>query len=54
MKYIVENFNTCEVIAIFESEEGRQAWIDENVSFVDHAGYMKDGTRISIYEENWY
>lgn len=46
MKYIIENWDTCETIAEFYTEEQRQAWIDQNVT----EGYTADGIRISIYE----
>lgn len=46
MRYIVENWDTEEVIATFKTEEERQRWIDSNVT----EGYMGD-VRISIYEE---
>lgn len=45
-KYIVENWDTCETIAEFDTEEQRQAWLDENVT----DGYTAEGIRISIYE----
>ena len=48
--YIVENWDTEEIIMIFESEAYRQAWLDLNVIFCDNAAYLKNGTRISIYE----
>lgn len=45
-RYIVENWETCETIAEFDSEEKRQAWLDENVT----EGYTSEGIKISIYE----
>lgn len=50
-KYIVENFDTCEPVAIFDSEEQRQAWLDTYVTVENGAGYTTDGVRVSIYEE---
>ena len=50
MKYIVENFYTEQIIKVFDTEEQRQDWIDNNVSMIGEGGYTKDGTRISIYE----
>lgn len=55
MKYIVENFDTYETIAEFQTEEQRQAWLDQNVTEGyaadgNKAGYTADGIRISIYE----
>jgi hypothetical protein len=49
-RFIVENWNTCETIAVFDSEEERQNWLDNNVTIRDGAGYMADGVRVSIYE----
>lgn len=51
MKYIVENWLTEETIKVFDSEEERQEWINDNcISFPD--GCYIDGTetKISIYE----
>ena len=51
MKYIVENWMTEEVIKVFDSEEDRQEWINENcVSFSDGC-FIEDTTiKISCYE----
>lgn len=46
-RYIVEDFNTCETIKEFSTNEERQKWLNENVN---EEGYTPDGTRISIYE----
>ena len=54
MKYIVENWMTEETIKVFDSEEERQEWINDNcISFSD--GCYIDGTetKISIYERRW-
>lgn len=48
--YIVENWDTDEIIMIFNDEDSRQAWLDLNVVNTDDGGYLKDGTKISIYE----
>ena len=58
MKFIVENWDTEEVIKTFGTEEARAAWIAENVRLLrdryynDVGGYLADGTRISVYEED--
>lgn len=46
-RFFVEDWDTCETIAEFQTEEKRQAWLDK---YVDEYGFMKDGTRVSIYE----
>lgn len=46
MKYIVENWDTEETIAEFETEEQRQDWIDNYAP----DGITADGIKISIYE----
>lgn len=45
-RFIVENWDTDEIIAEFQTYEEREAWLEENV--ID--GYTKDGIRVSIYE----
>lgn len=51
MKYYVENWETEEVIAEFDSYEQRQEWIKNNVTIIPNdGGYLEDGTHISIYE----
>lgn len=47
MKYIVENWDTEEIIAVFDTEEQRELWL-LNYST---EGYLADGTKISIYEQ---
>ena len=54
MKYIVENWLTEETIKVFDSEEERQEWLNDNcISFSD--GNYIDGTeiKISIYESRY-
>ena len=47
MKYIVENWLTEETIKVFDSEEERQEWINDNcISFSD--GSYIDGTETKI------
>lgn len=51
MKYYVENWETEEVIAKFDTYEQRQEWIEKNVTIIHGAGgYLRDGTHIAIYE----
>lgn len=50
MKYIVENWLTCEDIIAFDTEEQRQKWLDENVNQSPDGGFLKDGTQVGIYE----
>lgn len=50
MKYYVENWETEEVIAEFDSYEQRRDWLEKNVNLTYVGGYLKDGTRIAIYE----
>ena len=51
MKYIVENWITEEIIAVFDTEDARQKWLDENCDYCSDGGYLSDGTKVSIYEE---
>ena len=54
MKYIVENWVTEEIIKIFNSEEERQKWINDNcISFSDGCYINDTETKISIYETRW-
>lgn len=46
-RFIVEEWDSCEIIAEFSTEQERQAWLD---SYVDEFGFMADGTQVSIYE----
>lgn len=50
MKYVVENWFTGEDIIVFDTEEQRQKWLDENVSQSPDGGFLKDGTQVGIYE----
>lgn len=50
MKYYVENWETEEIIAEFETSEQRQEWIIKNVNITPNGGYLEDGTHIAIYE----
>lgn len=50
MKYIVENWLTEEVVKVFDTEEERQQWIDDNVNHFSDGGYLDDGTKIAIHE----
>jgi hypothetical protein len=50
MKYIVENWLTEETLKVFDSEEERDQWLEENVNRFSDGGYLDDGTKISIYE----
>lgn len=50
MKYFVENWLTEETIMVFDSEQSRQKWMDENVNYCSDGGFLDDGTKISIYE----
>ncbi|WP_156059452.1 hypothetical protein [Acetivibrio ethanolgignens] len=51
MKYIVENWLTEETIKVFDSEEERQEWINDNcISFSDGSYIDGTETKISIYE----
>lgn len=50
-KYYVENWDTDEVIAEFDTYEQRQEWIKKNVTIrPNDGGYLEDGTHIAIYE----
>lgn len=49
-KYYVENWDTEEVIAEFDTYEQRQEWINKNVTIRSDGGYLEDGTHIAIYE----
>lgn len=50
-KYYVENWDTEEVIAEFDTYEQRQEWIKKNVTIrPNEGGYLEDGTHIAIYE----
>ena len=46
-RFIVENWETEEIIIEFNTNEERETWIAENVNA---EGYMADGRKISIYE----
>ena len=49
MKYIVENWETEEIIKIFKTEEERKTFIKNNV---DENGFCKlYNCKISIYDE---
>ena len=51
MKYYVENWDTQEEIAVFDTEAERKAWMKQNVTVKPYeGGYLKDGTRIALYE----
>lgn len=51
MKYVVEDWLTEEAIKVFDSEEDRQEWIDDNcISFSDGCYINDTSIRISIYE----
>lgn len=50
MKYYVENWDTEEVIAEFDTAEERQEWINRNVTIDCIGGFLADGTHIAIYE----
>ena len=50
MRYYVENWETEEIIAEFDTKEQRQDWIDKNVTINRNGGYLEDGTHIAIYE----
>lgn len=54
MKYVVEDFDTCETLAICDTEKERSEWIAKNThpvwNVVDYARYTDDGKRIAIYE----
>ena len=45
-RFIVENWDTDEIIKEFETSEEREIWLKENV--ID--GHMANGIRVSIYE----
>lgn len=47
-RFIVENWETEEIIAEFNTHEEREAWLE---NYVDN-GHMMDGTRVSIYDIN--
>jgi hypothetical protein len=51
MKYYVENWETEEVIAEFDTAEERQAWFKKNATLIPSDGaYLEDGTHIAFYE----
>ena len=50
MKYYVEDWLTDEVLAVFDTEEERKKWLDENVEYFSDGAYLADGRKISIYE----
>lgn len=50
MKYVVENYLTDEILKIFQSEEEREEWLNDNVEYFEDGGFLCDGTKISIYE----
>jgi len=51
MKYYVENWDTEEVIAEFNTEEERKAWFKNNATLKPNDGaYLEDGTHIAFYE----
>jgi len=50
-KYYVENWDTDEIIAVFDTSKEREDWIKKNVIIRPCDGaYMEDGTHIAIYE----
>lgn len=49
-KYYVAKWNNDEVIAIFDTDEERQEWLRKNVDIDYNGGYLKDGTKIQIWE----
>lgn len=46
-RFIVEDWNTEEIIIEFQTNEERAAWIAENVN---DEGKMADGRKVSIYD----
>lgn len=46
-RFIVEEWESCETIAEFSTEQEREAWLRANV---DEYGFTKDGVQVSIYE----
>lgn len=50
MKYIVETWLTEEIIAVFDSEEEREMWLNDNVNYFSDGAFLDDGTQIGIYE----
>lgn len=52
MRYIVENWETEEVIKVFDSEEERNEWIIKKCTFFNGGVFIADTEiRISCYEE---
>lgn len=52
MRYIVENWETEEVIKVFDSEEERNEWIIKKCTFFNDGVFIADTEiRISCYEE---
>ena len=53
-KYIVENWLTEETIKVFDSEEERQEWLNDNcISFSDGNYIVGTEIKISIYESRY-
>ena len=50
MKYYVENWLTEEIIKVFNSDDERMEWLNDNVTYFSDGGFLDDGTKISIYE----
>lgn len=51
MKYIVADWMTDEPLKVFDTDEERDEWIDDNVEIFSDGGYLSDGRRVCIYEE---
>lgn len=51
MKYIIEDWLTEDILKIFNSEEERNEWINENcISFSDGVYVLDTTIKISCYE----
>ena len=48
MRYYVEDWETGEVIKVFDSKEDRHLWLIDNVN---ENGYLDDGRKINAYDE---
>ena len=49
-RYIVGDWNSDDIIKSFDSEEDRQEWLDDNVTFYSDGGFLEDGRKVEIYE----
>lgn len=46
MKYIVEDWQTEEELKVFDTEEERDEWMDENCEYFSDGAFLIDGRKV--------